>query len=244
MWRTWFIRRFPARDSRWRICSPEEASRGAVPVQDANRLRSANRAMSPTSARIRAAPAGPTPWISIRVEPRAATAAFSSALIFFSFVSTATRSASSSAAIRRRVFPAMSRGRTVASIALACRAERSFLRWPGISSLSSRCSRLTVCTRSRASSSRRSVSIRSASSSPSGVSTRRPGVRSATIAIECASRASVLRLWPVSKSRTRAASFAGTSTTRSPASTRRWASGRPAPLAPSTAQIRSGQAFT
>jgi hypothetical protein len=34
---------------------------GAVPVQDANRLRSANRAMSPTSAKVRAATTGPTP---------------------------------------------------------------------------------------------------------------------------------------------------------------------------------------
>jgi hypothetical protein len=66
--------------------------------------------------------------MSIRVEPRAVTAVFSSALIFFSLPSTATRSASSSAAIRRRVFPAMSRGRTAASIALACNADRSFLR--------------------------------------------------------------------------------------------------------------------
>jgi hypothetical protein len=33
----------------------------------------------------------------------------------------------------------------------------------------------------------------------------------------------------------RAASLAGTPTTRSPASTRRWASGRPTPLTPSTA---------
>jgi two-component system response regulator MprA len=41
----------------------------------------------------------------------------------------------------------------------------------------------------------------------------------------------------------RAASLAGTSTTFSPASSSRWASGRPAPLAPSTAQIRSGHAF-
>jgi hypothetical protein len=30
-----FMRRFPARESRCRICSPEEASRGAVPVRDA-----------------------------------------------------------------------------------------------------------------------------------------------------------------------------------------------------------------
>jgi len=28
----WFIRRFPARESRWRFCSPEDASSGAVPV--------------------------------------------------------------------------------------------------------------------------------------------------------------------------------------------------------------------
>ena len=78
MCRTWFNRRFPARDSRCRICSPEEASRGAVPVQDAKWLRSGNRAMSPTSARILAAPAGPMPCRSIRCEPRAWTAVLSS----------------------------------------------------------------------------------------------------------------------------------------------------------------------
>jgi hypothetical protein len=61
-----------------------------------------------------------------------------------------------------------------------------------------------------------------------------------TAAIECASRASVLRLWPVSKRRIRAASLAGTSTTCSPSSRSRCASGRPTPLAPSTAQTRSG----
>ncbi len=55
MWIMWFIRRFPARESRCRFCSPEEASRGAVPVHDANLLRSANLAMSRTSARVRAA---------------------------------------------------------------------------------------------------------------------------------------------------------------------------------------------
>src|SRR6476620_7722966 len=61
MWIMWFIRRFPARESRCRFCSPEGASSGAVPVQDANRLRSANRATSPTSARILAATTGPIP---------------------------------------------------------------------------------------------------------------------------------------------------------------------------------------
>jgi hypothetical protein len=75
---TWFSRRFPARDRRCRICSPEEASRGAVPVQDAKWLRSGNRATSPTSAGIRAAPAGPIPHGSIRCEPRSRTAAASS----------------------------------------------------------------------------------------------------------------------------------------------------------------------
>jgi hypothetical protein len=37
------IRRLPARESRWRCCWPEEASRGAVPFQEANRSRLANR---------------------------------------------------------------------------------------------------------------------------------------------------------------------------------------------------------
>jgi len=106
----------------------------------------------------------------------------------------------------------------------------------GSSSASSAWSRSSVWTRRRVSASRRSVSIRSASSSLSTCSTRKVLVRTATIVIECASRASVLRLWPVSKSRTRAASFAKTSTTCSPASSNRCANGRPTPLAPSTAQ--------
>jgi len=33
MWMTWFIRRFPARESRCRICSPEEAHSSEV-LQD------------------------------------------------------------------------------------------------------------------------------------------------------------------------------------------------------------------
>ena len=59
------------------------------------------------------------------------------------------------------------------------------------------------------------------------------------IAMECASSASVLRLCPVSSSRARADSFAGTSTTCSPSANSRCANGRPAPLLPSTAHIRS-----
>lgn len=67
-------------------------------------------------------------------------------------------------------------------------------------------------------------------------------VRTATTGIECAPRASVLRLCTVSKSRTRAASLAGTSRTscRPPAPAAR---GRPAPLEPSSAQVRCGHAF-
>ena len=100
----------------------------------------------------------------------------------------------SSAATRRRVLPAMSRGRTVASIALACPVVMSRFVCPGRSSASGACSRHTVCTRRRVSASRRSVSIRRVSSSPSIFSTRRFVVRTATTATECASRASVFRL--------------------------------------------------
>jgi hypothetical protein len=54
----------------------------------------------------------------------------------------------------------------------------------------------------------------------------------------------VLRPCPVSNTRTRAASLAGTSRTRSPSRTNRNANGRPAPPAPSTAQTRDGHCFT
>ena len=47
MWIMWFIRRFPARERRWRTISPEDASMGAVPVQDAYRLRSSRPAGQP-----------------------------------------------------------------------------------------------------------------------------------------------------------------------------------------------------
>ncbi len=99
----------------------------------------------------------------------------------------------------RRVFPAMSRGRTVASIALAWPVVMSRFACPGRSSANSAWSRSTVWTRRRVNASRRSVSIRSASRSPSTCNTRRVLARTATLAMECASRASVLRLCPVSK---------------------------------------------
>jgi hypothetical protein len=49
-------------------------------------------------------------------------------------------------------------------------------------------------------------------------------------------------LSPACSSRTRDASFGWTSRTRSPAATSCWASSRPTPAAPSTAQVRSGHA--
>jgi len=59
-------------------------------------------------------------------EPRANTITLSSAVAFLILASTATSSASSSAAMLRPVLPAMSRGRTRASIALACSGVMSF----------------------------------------------------------------------------------------------------------------------
>jgi hypothetical protein len=56
------------------------------------------------------------------------------------FLSTTTRSASCSAASRRRVLPARSRGRTDARIFLAYNVVMSFLAFPGVSSSTSRSS--------------------------------------------------------------------------------------------------------
>jgi hypothetical protein len=66
--------------------------------------------------------------------------------------------------------------------------------------------------------------------------------RSAATATDKASFGSFLLVSPACSSRTRAASFGGTSSTRSPAATSCWASRHPSPAAPSTAQARSGHA--
>ncbi len=155
------------------------------------------------------------------------TASASRRLSALSLPSTAFSSATSSAASARRVLPATPRGRTEASRALACSTDRCRGAPAGTSSASSRCSRFSVRFRLRDSSSRRSANSRSTVRSSSATSLRSPRVRSATTAIECASVASVLRPWPVSNTRTRAASFAGTSTTVSPSANSRAASGRP-----------------
>ena len=242
---TWLSRRFPALERRWRSCAPEEASNGAVPVQAAKRALVGNRAMSPTSATTRAAPAGPIPYRSIRCDPRARTRRRSSALTALSWASTVNRSASRSAAIRRRIAPPGSRGRTVASMALACNGLRCRPAPPGTSSARRRCSRFNVAARRLDNSSRRSMRTRNAATCPSRAdSSRSPRVLRATAVTACASTASVLRPCPVSSTRTRAVSFAGTSHTASPSASSRCDSGRPAPSAPSTAHTRSGHCRT
>jgi hypothetical protein len=117
------------------------------------------------------------------------------------------------------------------------------LRPPGRSSSSSACSwdTLRVCS---SPSERRSASIRITVSWSSATTGRSPAIRVPTNATECASVASVLRPWPVEKTRARAESFGGTSTTAWPAAMSRTATCRPIPLHPSIAQTRSGHCFT
>jgi hypothetical protein len=64
-------------------------------------------------------------------------------------------------------------------------------------------------------------------------------VRRAATATLRTSTESVLRPCPVANTRARADSFAGTFTTVSPSASSRWATCRPMPLQPSTAQRRS-----
>ena len=112
MCRTRLTCRFPARDSRWRTWSPEDASIGAVPFQEAKCPRLGNRAMSPASTRSRAAPDGPIPSRAVSVVPAAFSAAVSSLSAAFLRWWIRSRSLTSSAATRRRACPAGSRGRT------------------------------------------------------------------------------------------------------------------------------------
>ena len=242
MWSTWFIRRFPARESRWRICSPEEASIGAVPVQDAKWLRSANRAHVADVGQDPGGDDGSDPVQVHQVRPRCQDHLASARPV--SALMRASTGPGRRAARRRaaaRVFPTTSRGRTVASIVLACGADCPVLVPPGISSVSSRCSRFrpsgpgtgTARRAGRRAAAAPQLLVEASSRSPSRS-------RTATIATECASSASVLRSCPVSNTRTRADSLAGTSSTVSPSASSRCASGRPDPVAPSTAHDRVG----
>ena len=78
MCRIRLICRLPARDSRWRTWSPEDASIGAVPFQDAKCALSGNLAESPASTRSRAAPEGPIPSRLVKVVPVALSSSRSS----------------------------------------------------------------------------------------------------------------------------------------------------------------------
>ena len=82
---------------------------------------------------------------------------------------------------------------------------------------------------------RRSTRTRSSASWSSLTTGRSPLIRVPTRATECASVASVLRPCPVAKTRARAESFGGTSTTSSPSASSRIATWRPIPLHPSIA---------
>ena len=97
------MRRLPARDSRCRCWSPDEASSGAVPFQEAKCPRLAKRWMSPTSPMRRAAPDGPMPLRFCRLLPVASTSSVSSLFAALIFLSTWTSSLISSEASRRRV---------------------------------------------------------------------------------------------------------------------------------------------
>lgn len=70
--------RRPARESRCRTCSPDEASMGAVPFQEAKWALSGKRVMSPTSTSSLAAPEGPMPCSWVSVLPVAASSSCSS----------------------------------------------------------------------------------------------------------------------------------------------------------------------
>ncbi len=78
MCRVRLICRLPARESRWRIWSPEDASSGAVPFHDAKWPLVGNRVMSPTSISSRAAPDGPMPFNVSSEVPVIATSSRSS----------------------------------------------------------------------------------------------------------------------------------------------------------------------
>jgi hypothetical protein len=96
------------------------------------------------SASVRAATTGPTPRSPINRDPRALTRTFSSAVAFFIFASTATRSASSSAAILRRVLAGDVTRAHCRQDRLGLQRGQVLLGLAGEQLGSSRCSRLTV----------------------------------------------------------------------------------------------------
>ena len=131
-------------------------------------------------------------------------------------------------------------GRTRERNEAASRVERSRFAPPGTRSRRRTWRRFIVRVRCATTSSRRSDNRRRTTVWSSAVTVESFGLCTATDATEIASARSVLRALPEPNSRARAASLAGTSTTRSPAATSCWATPCPRPAAPSTAQTRSG----
>src|SRR5262249_53034100 len=109
---------------------------------------------------------------------------------------------------------------------------------PGTRSHSTACSRQQAWLRSRARTRCRLAHTFSTTAWSSASTGRGAGDRSAATATDKASFGSFLLVSPACSSRTRAASFGGTSSTCSPAASSCWASRCPSPAAPSTAQAR------
>ena len=126
------------------------------------------------------------------------------------------------------------------STLVAWPAVISFRTPPGTRSQITAWRRQATWFRARARSRWRLAQIFSTAPWPSAVTSRTALGRSAATATDRAPSGSFLSVSPASSSRTREASFGGTSSTRSPAATSCWARSRPSPAAPSTAQVRSG----
>ena len=214
---------------------------GAVPVQDAKRLRSAKRATSPTSARMRAATTGPTPGRSIRLEPRSLTMALISTvraldlLLDRDQVGQLVRG-DAAAGLPGEVARTdagedrlgLQGGDVLLRLARGELGEQSLQPVDGLRPADS-----TAGRGGRRASSAPRAGRRARGRAGPWRGRRRPRPSARRGRRSCGRgrcRGAVAR----------AASLAGTSTTRSPASNRRCASGRPTPRLPSTAHSRCG----
>jgi len=204
------MRRFPARDSRWRTWLPEDASRGAVPFQEANRSRRANRrgagdvgeqpggAGGPDAVQVhQGGPAGGDQPGELLVQ--------GPGLVVNGLELAGQPDGEPAAGLAGQV-PWLDGGDHGAGL-----PGGQELHGPaGQHSSSSRCSRLMTWVRGRPSSSRRPASMAITTRSSSGLTWTRPGARRAASATQCASTGPVLRPLPVANTRTCADSSGGT----------------------------------
>lgn len=166
-----------------------------------------------------------------------------SVLAFFILASTGMSPASSSAAIRRRVFPSMSRGRTESSIASVCpvcgdvllRLSRKQFRQQGSEPVHG--SHPTPAQGLTSVHQHPQRLERTEGQHPQALGTHRDlRDRVPVVGVGLAGVPGAEQPHPGRQ-------LAGTSTTSSPASSSRCAKGRPTPFAPSTAQVLSGHAL-